>query len=57
MLKTKSMTQIVFANGPKGNVLVQNIVPAEYRKGPPLIEKVAPAEYQKGRSPHKTSKT
>jgi hypothetical protein len=56
MSKTKSMTQIVFANGPKGNVLVQNIVPAEYRKGPPLIEKVAPAEYQKGRSPHKTSK-
>ena len=57
MSKTKSMTQIVFANGPKGNVLVQNIVPAEYRKGPSLIEKVAPAEYQKGRSPHKTSKT
>ena len=29
---TKSMTQIVFANGPKDYILAQDIVPAEYTK-------------------------
>jgi len=35
MSNTKSMTQIVLANVPKGDVLLQNIVPAEKPKGCP----------------------